>query len=87
MFVCFNPAFGCQTSINLYVILCHDTSIADNNECTSVTDSNCTNPACQNTDGSYVCGCDVGYGHNDADPVTGGLYCVGEMKLITGAIH
>jgi len=42
MFVCFNPAFGCQTSINLYVILCllvRKLSCCQTNKQTDVTEN------------------------------------------------
>lgn len=53
----------------------------DDDECEDNPDSNCTNPTCQNTEGSYVCGCDVGYQHNDTDP-KGGLYCFGKIRYL-----
>jgi len=51
--------------------------IADTDECEKFPEANCTNPVCENTEGSYVCGCDVGFAHNDTDP-NGGLMCIGE---------
>jgi len=51
--------------------------IADNDECKLHPDSNCTHPTCENSEGSYTCGCDIGYEHNTKDP-DGAFYCFGE---------
>ena len=52
--------------------------IADDDECELHPDSNCTEPSCTNTEGSFVCGCGIGYEHNSTDP-DGEFYCIGQL--------
>jgi len=52
--------------------------IADIPECKLHPDSNCTEPTCTDSQGSFACGCSVGYEHNTTDP-DGDFYCLGKL--------
>jgi len=78
VFVCF-VVFDVFTYCVAVVDVCWLMFIVDDDECKEHPDSNCTNPTCMNTKGSYACGCDVGYDHNLTDP-NGGFYCLGKIR-------
>ena len=51
------------------------TSFSDNDECTSGTNNCHNNAICTNTDGSFTCACNTGYGGN-------GVTCTGRQRII-----